>query len=62
MLFKLKKINVGILIHEKNSKNKIFLDIYPGTKSLFLGPKKNSKIFWLQLVPGTNIQKNFLKT
>ena len=41
-------------IQEKNSKNDFF-----GTNSPFLGRKKFSKIFWLQLVPGTTIQKIF---
>jgi hypothetical protein len=43
-------------IQEKNSK--IFLGIYPGTKFPFLGSPKNfSNFFWLQLVPGTTIEK-----
>jgi hypothetical protein len=47
-------------IQEKNLK-KDFLGIYPGTKSLFLWPKKFSKFFQLQLVPGATIQKKYLK-
>jgi hypothetical protein len=31
--------------------------LYTGTKSPFLGPKIFSKFFWLQLVPGTAIEK-----
>jgi hypothetical protein len=43
-------------IQEKNQK-KIFLTIYPGTKSPFLGAEKIFKFFfWLQLVPSTTSQ------
>jgi hypothetical protein len=35
-----------------------FLGIYPGTKSPFFRVKKFSNFFWLQLVPGTTIEKN----
>jgi hypothetical protein len=47
----------------KNSRKKFkkILAIYPGTKSPFLGQKKFSNSFWLQLVPGTTIQKIFFK-
>jgi hypothetical protein len=43
----------------KKIQKNTFLAIYPGT---FLGPKKFPKIFWLQLVPDTTIQKKILKT
>jgi hypothetical protein len=43
-------------IQEKNQKN-FFLDIYPGTKSPFLGQNNFPNFFWLQLVPGTTIEK-----
>ncbi len=36
----------------KNSKNDFFVNLTP-----FLGPKKFSEFFWLQLVPGNTIQK-----
>ena len=50
-------------IQEKNFKNNFCMDIYPGTKSAFLGPKKFLIFFWLQLVPGTTIEnKNKKKT
>ncbi len=45
-------------IQEKNFKKKIFLAIYPGTKSPFLGLKKSLKFYWLQLVIGPTIQKD----
>jgi hypothetical protein len=53
-------IQKPLKIHEKIQK-KIFFAIYPGTHYPFLGLKKFSKFFWLQIVPGTAIQKKFLK-
>jgi hypothetical protein len=47
-------------IQEKNSKN-IFLGIHPGTKFPFLEPKNFPNFFWLQLVPGTTIEKKIKK-
>jgi hypothetical protein len=48
-------------IQEKKSK-KFFLGIYPGTKSPFLRPKNFQNFFWLQLGPGTTIEKKNKKT
>jgi hypothetical protein len=48
-------------IQEKNSKKNFFEHFYPGTKSSFLGPANFSNFFWLQLVPGTNIEKKIKK-
>jgi hypothetical protein len=47
-------------IQEKIQK-KIFLCIYPGTLSPFLGPKIFPNFFWLQFVPGTTIEKKIIK-
>jgi hypothetical protein len=45
-----------VALKRKIQKN-FFLDILPGTKSPFLRTKKFPNFFWLQLVPGTSIEK-----
>jgi hypothetical protein len=49
-----------LIIQEKIQK-KIFLGIYPGTKSPFLRPKNFPNFFWLQLIPGTTIEEKLKK-
>jgi hypothetical protein len=48
-------------IQKKKFKKNFFLDIYPGTKLPFFKPKNFSNFFWLQLVPGTTIEKKIKK-
>jgi hypothetical protein len=46
---------------QENSSKKFFLGIYPGTKYPFLRPNIFPNYFWLQLLPGTNIEKKLKK-
>jgi hypothetical protein len=55
-------VQIPLKIQKKNSKLGFLINLSRYLKIPFLRPKKCSIIFWLQLVPGTIVQKKILKT